>query len=196
MSKAEPALIAAQNSVDSIDRKQLDELKAMKNPPDKVKMAIESVVVLLENMNTKPEWKTCTKFLAGGDFIKQVLNFDKDKIAKKTKEFIKTNYLEQKDWETSSIYSASKVAGPIAEWVQSILEYADIYLNIEPMRKEVELLSNQQKELQSQYERILEVIQNLEDSIENTKREYAILISDVEAIKKEMQGVVDKCERS
>lgn len=64
------------------------------------------------------------------------------------------------------------------------------------MRKEVELLSNQQKELQSQYERILEVIQNLEDSIENTKRDYAILISDVEAIKKEMQGVVDKCERS
>lgn len=89
----------------------------MKNPPDKVKMAIESVVVLLENMNTKPEWKACTKFLAGGDFIKQVLNFDKDKISKRTKEFIKTNYLEQKDWETSSIYSASKVAGPIAEWV-------------------------------------------------------------------------------
>jgi hypothetical protein len=42
----------------------------MKNPPDKVKMAIESVLILLENMNSKPDWKACTRYLASGDFIK------------------------------------------------------------------------------------------------------------------------------
>jgi len=32
---------------------------------------------------------------------------------------------------------ASKAAGPLAIWVKSIVEYADIFLKIEPLRLEV-----------------------------------------------------------
>lgn len=41
--------------------------------------------------------------------------------------------------------------------------------------------------------KILEVIKELEINIENTKWEYAILISEVENIKKEKATVEDKC---
>lgn len=43
---------------------------------------------------------------------------------------------------------ASQAAGPLAKWLRSIIEYADIYLNIAPMREELEKLTEEQNVMQ------------------------------------------------
>ena len=40
-----------------------------------------------------------------------------------------------------------KAAGPLAKWVQSLIEYADIFLKIEPLREELSLLKAKEQEL-------------------------------------------------
>jgi dynein heavy chain 1 len=50
--------------------------------------------------------------------------------------------LNTPEWVIENVYKASKAAGPMAEWVKSIIDYADIFLKIEPLRKEVEELEN------------------------------------------------------
>lgn len=77
------------------------------------------------------------------------MNFDKDQINKKTKTFILDNYLNTPEWVIENVYKASKAAGPMAEWVKSIIDYADIFLKIEPLRKEVEELEHQEKQLKN-----------------------------------------------
>lgn len=96
-------------------------------------MAVGAVVCLLNNLTAKPTWKECKEVLSRNDFIQQVLNFDKDSINKKTKQFILDNYLNTPEWDTEKVYKASKAAGPMAEWVKSIVDYADIFLKIEPL---------------------------------------------------------------
>lgn len=43
---------------------------------------------------------------------------------------------------------ASQAAGPLAKWLRSIIEYADIYLNIAPMREELAKLNEEQEVMQ------------------------------------------------
>ncbi len=63
LSKAEPALNAAQESVSGIQKSHLDELRAFTNPPLKVQLALEPVIALISDnpdkpcKPVKPEWK-------------------------------------------------------------------------------------------------------------------------------------------
>ena len=106
------------------------------------------------------------------DFKNRVLTFDKDMIKPKVKDFITNEYLN-KVYDIAAFYKASKAAGPLAEWVKSIIEYSTIFLNIEPMRNklkqkqtealvaeeslaateaEIESLSTQKTQLEADYE--------------------------------------------
>ena len=57
LGKAEPALIAAQESVSGIQKDQLNELRAYATPPAGVRLALEPVIALVTRKGVKPEWK-------------------------------------------------------------------------------------------------------------------------------------------
>lgn len=92
--KAEPALIAAQQSVSGVSKGNIDELKNFQNPPANVKLALEPVIALILNKTSKPEWPEIKAELKKETFKNTVLNFDKDKIGKKCSAFISNTYLK------------------------------------------------------------------------------------------------------
>ena len=119
----------------------MDELRNLPNPPANVKLALEPVIALISDKPVKAEWAEIKQWLRKDTFIREIMNFDKDKIKPKVKKFIKTNYLDKKDeFVIVKIQNASKAAGPLAMWVQSLIEYAEIFDRIQPLRDEVEEL--------------------------------------------------------
>lgn len=63
LSEALPALEDAQNSVNSINKKHLDIIKNLPNPPVKVKMAVEATICLITQSTKEPTWKECKQHL-------------------------------------------------------------------------------------------------------------------------------------
>lgn len=121
-----------------IQRGHLDELRNLPNPPVNVKLALEPVIALISNKPVKTEWPEIRQWLRKDNFIKLVMDFDKDQISSRVKKFIQTNYLDKKDeFVVENIARASKAAGPLAMWVQSLVEYAVIFETIQPLRNEV-----------------------------------------------------------
>jgi hypothetical protein len=47
------------------------------------------------------------------------------------------NYISKPAYDIEGFYRASKALGPLAEWTKSIIEFADIYERIAPMREEL-----------------------------------------------------------
>ena len=47
------------------------------------------------------------------------------------------NYINTGNYDIQAFYRASKALGPLAEWTKSILEFADIFERIAPMREEL-----------------------------------------------------------
>ena len=109
-----------------------------------------------------------------------VMNYDKDTMRPVVKKFIKTNYLDKKEeFKVEAIFKASKAAGPLAMWVQSLVEYAEIFERIQPLRNEVSELQAQYDFMKAEMTSLEELVQQLEHNIEQYKVDYSVLIGDV-----------------
>ena len=71
LAEAEPAVIDAHGA---IKKTQLSEVRAMANPPEAVKMAMESVCTVIGFRIDG--WKTVQQILRHDDFIPSIVNFD------------------------------------------------------------------------------------------------------------------------
>eukprot|EP00919_Chromeraceae_sp_WS-2016_P001806 GHVR01004377.1.p1 GENE.GHVR01004377.1~~GHVR01004377.1.p1 ORF type:complete len:4168 (-),score=965.61 GHVR01004377.1:131-12634(-) len=193
--EAEPALLEAKNSVRSIKKSTLDELKALHNPPSLVKLALEPVVMMLYNPR-ECSWDDCKKAMKQPDFINQVLNFEIDSLKESQRTRIEREYLNSKEWDTTKIDRASKAAGPLAIWVESQFKFSRILQSIEPLQTEITSLNDEHQVNQSAYDEATSTVTALEVRIQEAKEQYAELIAQVQTIKTEMSGVKTKVLRS
>lgn len=153
LARAEPALIAAQSSVNGVSSKDIKELQSYINPSANIKLGLESCIALVKNMNTAPNWKTqvITALKAPG-FKESVLSFEKEDISPKCKKFIIDTYISQDAYNIPAFYRSSKALGPLAEWTKSIIEFADIYERIAPMREELLQLEQEKNDMVGEME--------------------------------------------
>lgn len=194
LAKAEPAVIEAQKSVSNIKKQQLTEVRAMGNPPDAVKMAMESVCTLLNHKIT--DWKSVQSVIRRDDFISSIVNFDTKKLTPQMRDHIRHNYMSNPKYNFDTVNRASKACGPLVKWVIAQTSYSDILERVGPLRREVQQLEETAKTTKVKADEIIKVISELEISIAARKQEYAVLISEIEKIKAEMERNEVKVNRS
>jgi len=103
-------------------------LRNFSNPPAAVKTALEPVIALILNMSTKPDWNAIKAEVRKDKFKENILAFKKENIQNKCKTFIVNTYLKNEaDYDVAKFMNASKAAGPLAKWLKSIIEFAEIY---------------------------------------------------------------------
>jgi hypothetical protein len=71
--------------VSGIKKTQLDELRAFLNPSATIKVALEPVICLITKNPVKTDWKEIREQLRKPDFIKNIMNFEKNDITPKVK---------------------------------------------------------------------------------------------------------------
>ncbi|CAK4126621.1 unnamed protein product [Aphanomyces euteiches] len=195
LSQAEPALLEAQSSVNSIRKSQLDEIRALARPPNAVRLTLEAVAIMLGENSL--DWADLRKFIRKDDFIASVVNFDSEKLTAKQRATIQKDYISKTDeFDYEKVNRASKACGPLYKWVVSQLNYTEILHKIQPLRNEVKALEEQSSGLRQEYTTANETIQLLEQRIQNYKLEYAALISEAQLISSDMAMVNKKVERS
>ena len=88
LADAEPAVLDAQAAVSSIKRQQLQEVRTMANPPEAVKLAMESVCTILGHKIDS--WRTVQGIIRRDDFILRIVNFDTtNQMTKQLREVMK-----------------------------------------------------------------------------------------------------------
>ncbi|KAJ3331033.1 hypothetical protein HDU76_004259 [Blyttiomyces sp. JEL0837] len=194
LANAEPAVLEAQQSVSSIKKQHLTEVRAMVNPPEAVKMAMESVCTLLGNKIDS--WKTVQAIIRRDDFITSIVNYDTNKMSRRVREEIENNYIPNPNFNYESINRASKACGPLVQWVIAQVKYAGILERVGPLRQEVQQLEESAEQTKRKAAEIENMIAGLESSIAHYKDEYAVLISETQALKAEMERVKSRVDRS
>ena len=194
LGEAEPALIAAQESVKGIKKSQLDEIRGMARPPDNVRMCLEAVAIMLGER--KLDWSEIRKMLNNKEFIPNVLKFDLDRLGERQIMVVKDNYLGDSNLTVESVTRSSKACGPLYSWVRSQIMYSEIYNNVLPLREEVDRLRRVASEVMEKKEEVEEEVRELERSIAQYKSDYAGLIRSVEVIKSEMGSVEERVKRA
>jgi dynein heavy chain 1 len=153
-------------------------------------------MALVKKVPAKIDWAEVKTALRQDDFIKNLLNFDKNDIPPAVKKFVNENYLKDVKFDAAKIQKASAAAGPLALWVKSIVEYSEIFHSIEPLRAELAQLEDEEARMKDEYAALERKIADLEAGIEDLKAEYAVLIAKVETLKADMKTVQEKVDRS
>ena len=195
LANAEPAVIEAQKSVSNIKRQHLTEVRSMGNPPQGVKLALDSVCTLLGHR--VDSWKTVQAIVRKDDFIASIVNYDNERqMTKALRLKMRNEYLSNEDFTYEKVNRASKACGPLVQWVQAQVNYSEILDRVGPLREEVNMLEEQALQTKAEAQAVENTINNLEQSIATYKTEYAALISETQAIKTEMSRVQFKVDRS
>ncbi|GAA97827.1 uncharacterized protein L969DRAFT_96169 [Mixia osmundae IAM 14324] len=195
LAEAEPAVEEAQLAVSNIKKQQLTEVRSMTNPPEAVKMAMESVCMALGSK--ADSWKTVQSFIRRDDFIKSIIDFDTDKrMTASLRLQLEREYLSRPGYTFELVDRASKACGPLVKWLIAQVAYSSILDRVGPLREEVDALEEQAIQTEAQAVSILGTVAALEASITRYKEEYAVLISETQALKTEMDRVESKVGRS
>ena len=194
LAKAEPAVLEAQQSVQDIKKQQLVEVRSMANPPSAVKVTLEAVCMMLGEKYDS--WKSVQAVIRRDDFIASIVNFRSEALKQELRERLKSEYLNDPNFNFEAVNRASKACGPLALWVIAQVSYADILERVEPLRLEVQKIEVLADESRAKAAEIDRTIGELERSIATYKEEYAVLISETQRIKSEMEVVSGKVSRS
>ena len=67
-------------ALEALNKKDLGEIKAYTNPPELVETVMQAVMILRQS---EPSWAEAKKQLGDTNFIKQLVDFDKDNMSDK-----------------------------------------------------------------------------------------------------------------
>lgn len=195
LAKAEPAVLDAQEAVGNIKRQHLTEVRSMGNPPQGVRLALNSVCTLLGHKID--DWKSIQAIVRKDDFIASIVGYDNERqMTKSLRTRMQNEFLSSPDFTYEKVNRASKACGPLVQWVEAQVNFSAILDRIGPLREEADKLEEDALQTRAEAQAIQNTLVNLENSIATYKSEYAALISETQSIKSEMSRVESKVDRS
>ncbi|XP_076002796.1 dynein axonemal heavy chain 9 [Genypterus blacodes] len=175
LAKAEPALVAAQEALNTLNKNNLTELKSFGSPVAAVTNVTAAVMVLMAPQGRVPKdrsWKAAKVMMAKVDaFLDSLINFNKEKIPATCLEAIKP-YLKDPEFQPDLVASKSISAAGLCSWVLNIVKFYQVYCEVEPKRQ---ALNEANAELASAQEKLAVIkkkIDKLNENLANLTAKY------------------------
>ncbi|XP_058532038.1 dynein axonemal heavy chain 9 isoform X2 [Ochotona princeps] len=138
LAKAEPALTAAQEALNTLNKTNLTELKSFGAPPQAVSNVSAAVMALMAPGGKVPKdrsWKAAKVTMAKVDsFLDALLNFDKENIHENCLKAIRP-YLQDPEFNPEFVATKSYAAAGLCSWVINIVRFYEVFCDVEPKRQ-------------------------------------------------------------
>lgn len=184
---AMPALQNALKSLDSLEKKDLQEMKAFTKPPPLVMMTLEAVNVLL---GEKPDWDTAKKVtLNDPKLIDKLKTYDKDNIPEKVLKQL-AKYIAKPEYTPETVGNQSKAAKSLCMWTHAMDTYSKVACEVEPKRQKVAELNRKLdaansalKEKQDALQKVIDQVAALQKKLKDTNDEKEKLLNEADLTK-------------
>jgi dynein heavy chain len=199
LNAAEPALVKASAALDSLNKKDLGELKSLAKPPAGIDDVTGACVYLLHpggKGKIDVSWKASQSMMKDvNKFLDELMTF-KDKID--AGEIPKQNFknirpLLEKEWfNVDTMRNKSSAAAGLCDWVVNIVVYWDINENVEPMREMAAAAVVQLEEAISSKNAALAKKDEAEATVAELTKAYNDAVAEKEAVIAEAEACMRK----
>ncbi|TNM97819.1 hypothetical protein fugu_014065 [Takifugu bimaculatus] len=183
LSKAEPALQAANAALNTLNRLNLTELRTFPNPPAIVTNVSAAVLVLLSPQGRIPKdrsWKASKMVMSKygdalfcfhaqmqvDDFLQALVNFDKEHIPEVTVKCVKEEYLRDPEFNPEFVRQKSSAAAGLCAWVINIIRFQEVFCEVEMKRMCLSQANADLAEAAEKLEAIRKKLAELDGSLE------------------------------
>ncbi|XP_050800280.1 dynein axonemal heavy chain 6 isoform X6 [Gopherus flavomarginatus] len=182
LDEALPALEAANKALDSLDKADISEIRVFTKPPDLVMTVMEAISILL---NAKPDWATAKQLLGDSNFLKKLLEYDKENI--KPQILLKLQkYINNPDFVPEKVEKVSRACRSMCMWVRAMDLYSRVVKEVEPKRQK---LNAAQAELDATMATLRDKqkkLKQVEDQIQALQDQYERSLEDKESLARTM----------
>ncbi|XP_030578556.1 dynein heavy chain 2, axonemal [Archocentrus centrarchus] len=192
LDEALPALEAAMKALESLDKKDMTEIKSYGRPPALVETVMHAVMTLL---NKEPTWAEAKRQLGEASFIKTLVNFDKDNISDRVLKKI-GQYCNQVDFQPEIIGKVSLAAKSLCMWVRAMETYGRIYRVVKPKRAQVNTAMAHLAEKQAALAEAQNKLQVLGEKLEQLKKQHDEKVAVKESLRKKSKEMEVKLDRA
>jgi len=200
-----PALNAAVAALDQIKPQEINEIKALANPPSTIKLVAETICVMLQ---IKPQripdpsdpakrimdfWGPSQKMMSDSDFVKNLKEYDKDNIPPKVIKTIRDSYMTNENFTPQKAENASKAAAGLCKWVYAMDTYDRVAKEVAPKKEalriaeeQLEFTMGQLRAKQAELKAVEDGLQALQDGLNAANNKKGDLNDQVDLCKKKL----------
>lgn len=173
--KAQPALLAAQEALNTLNKNNLTELKSFGSPPDAVVNVCSAVLVLFAPKGKIPKdrsWKACRAIMGNVDkFLDNLVNYDKKHIHPDVIKALQP-YIADPEFNPEKILAKSSAAAGLCSWVININKFYEVYLIVEPKERALVEAEQELKDARDKLTALNNRLNELEEQLNVLQTEY------------------------
>ncbi|KAK1153304.1 dynein heavy chain 2, axonemal [Acipenser oxyrinchus oxyrinchus] len=192
LDEALPALEEAMKALESLNKKDMTEIKSYGRPPVLVETVMQAVMILRGN---EPTWAEAKRQLGESNFIKQLVHFDKDNISDRVLKKI-GQYCTQPDFQPEIIGRVSLAAKSLCMWVRAMEVYGRIYRVVEPKRARLNGAMQQLAEKQRDLAEAQAKLREVGEKLELLKKHYDEKLTQKEELRLKSEDMEMKLDRA
>ncbi|KAI3375810.1 hypothetical protein L3Q82_004092 [Scortum barcoo] len=192
LDEALPALEEAMKALESLNKKDMTEIKSYGRPPALVETVMQAVMTL---QGKEPTWAEAKRQLGESNFIKTLVNFDKDNISDRVLKKI-GQYCRQVDFQPEIIGKVSLAAKSLCMWVRAMEVYGRIYRVVEPKRAQLNAATAQLAEKQAALAEAQNKLREVAEKLDQLKKQHGEKLAMKESLRKKSDEMVVKLDRA
>nr|XP_014351765.1 PREDICTED: dynein heavy chain 6, axonemal-like [Latimeria chalumnae] len=182
LDEALPALEAANKALDSLDKADISEVRVFTKPPDLVMTVMEAICILL---NAKPDWTSAKQVLGDSNFLRKLLEFDKDNIKPQILQKLQ-KYLNNPEFVPEKVEKVSKACKSMCMWVRAMDLYSRVVKEVEPKRQKFGAAQAELDATLSTLQDKQRKLKDVEDQIQKLQDHYDKSVGEKESLAKTM----------
>ncbi|KAK2908777.1 hypothetical protein Q8A67_004614 [Cirrhinus molitorella] len=178
LDEALPALDSANKALNALDKADISEIRVFTKPPDLVMTVMEAVCILLNN---KTDWASAKQLLGDGNFLKKLMDYDKDNIKPQILQKLQ-KYITNPDFVPDKVEKVSKACKSMCMWVRAMDLYSRVLKEVGPKREklaaaqaELDATMSTLKEKQNKLQEVENQIKILQEQFESSVAEKETL---------------------
>ncbi|KAG6609727.1 Axonemal dynein heavy chain [Phytophthora cinnamomi] len=203
LAEAIPALENAVKALQTLTKGDITEIKAMKKPPDGVKLVMEAVCIMMRVPPVKVKdpaggtkkiddyWGPAQKSLLGDTrFLQNLLEYDKDNIPVEAMDKVRP-YTANPDFQADKIRKASVAASGLCSWVHAMVVYDRVAKVVAPKREALKAATLALEKAQSELKIKQDALQVVLDKVARLEEDLAAAYKK----KGDLEFQVDDCSK-
>ncbi|KAK1890151.1 Dynein heavy chain 2 axonemal, partial [Dissostichus eleginoides] len=187
-----PALQDAMRALESLNKKDMTEIKSYGRPPTLVETVMTAVMTLL---GKEPTWAEAKRQIGESNFIKTLVNFDKDNISDRVLKKI-SRYCRQVDFQPEIIGKVSLAAKSLCMWVRAMEVYGNTFRVVEPKRAQLNAATSQLEEKQAAMASAQSKLQEVAEKLDQLQKELGEKLATKESLRQKSEEMEVKLDRA
>ena len=180
-----PTMEDAKQAVRGIRTEHLNEIRALRAPPDAIKDVLEGVLGLLGI--TDSSWNGMKKFLGERGVVQRIVDFSPDQVRPevglKIEKFIKQR---SNSFTLEIISRASSAAAPLSTWCKAVVSCSKVMARVNPLREALSHLETNKEAGEHKLKDLEQDLRDIDTRVSNLRTEFESKIKEAEWLQDEL----------